>query len=208
MNDSRTPVALLPLFRSESQYRLVGELYTNPGREFTVGQLAYRTNASHTTISREVARLEAAGLLQSREEGRRRLVSAKEDTPVFRPLRDLLAMVYGVPAVVAEEFGHLQGRILIFGSWAARWAGRSGPTPNDVDVLVVGDADPTQAWSAAANASRRLGIEVNVVVRNEAEWASDPTGFAQQVKTSPVIDVTPDADARRLGRTSAIGEDD
>lgn len=209
MNDSsRGAIALLPLFRSKSQYRLVGELYTNPGGEYTVGQLAERTGASHATISREVTRLEAAGLLKSREEGRRRLVKANEDTPVFAPLRDLMSRVYGVPAVVAEEFGHLRGRVLIFGSWAARWAGRPGPTPNDVDVLVIGDAEPTQAWDAAASASRRLGMEVNVVVRNEAEWATDPTGFAEQVKTSPTIQVTPDnAEHGHLAQPSVTGQD-
>jgi DNA-binding transcriptional ArsR family regulator len=187
---SRAPVSLLPLFRSEAQYRLLGELYTNPSEEFTIGGLAERTGASHATMSREVARLETAGLVSTREEGRRRLVSAQRGTPVFGPLRDLLAKVYGVPALVADEFGHLGGRIVIFGSWAARWAGRPGPPPNDVDVLVVGDVDPADAWEAAANATRRLGMEVNVVVRGPSEWADDPTGFAEEVKQGPIIEVT------------------
>ena len=188
---SRVPVSLLPIFRSEAQYRLMGELYTNPGSDYTVGELAPLVGASHATISREVSRLAAAGLARTEAQGRRRLVAAARQTPVFAPLRDLLSKVYGVPAVVREEFDHpLADRVLVFGSWAARWAGEPGPTPNDVDVLVIGDIEPTDAWEAAARATRRLGIEVNVVVRTPAEWAADDSGFAEQVRTGPSIDLS------------------
>lgn len=193
---SRSPIALLPLFRSEAQYRLVGELFTAPASEFSVGDLAARVGASHATVSREVSRLEDAGLIRSRSEARRRLVTAVTDTPVFQPLRDLMARVYGVPAIVRDEFASLDARIFIFGSWAARWNGEPGRVPNDVDVLVVGEASPTDAWDAASRASARVGMDVNVVVRTEDEWDSDPTGFAAQVRASPVIDVTALSDGR------------
>lgn len=192
MNVNREPVSLLPLFRSEAQYRLVGELFTNPGMEATIGELAVAIGASHPAVSREVQRLETAGLLRTREEGRRRLVTAVTTSPVFRPLRDLMAIVYGVPHVVRQEFEGLDVQLEIFGSWAARWSGEPGPTPNDVDVLVVGDIEPTAAWDAAARASRRLGIEVNVVVRTPEEWQAENTGFAETVKQGPRLSLTTD----------------
>jgi DNA-binding transcriptional ArsR family regulator len=190
---ARAPVALLPLFRSEAQYRLIGELFTAPGREFSVGDLASRIAASHATVSREVSRLEEAGLLRSRSDARRRLVTAETETPVFIPLRDLMFRVYGVPAVIREEFASFTARVVIFGSWAARWDGQPGKVPNDVDVLVVGETAPTDAWEAASRATRRIGMEVNVVVRTEEEWSKDPTGFAAQIRSQPVIDVTSDS---------------
>jgi DNA-binding transcriptional ArsR family regulator len=200
----RAAVSLLPIFRSEAQYRLVGELFTNAGREYSIGELASVVGASHPTVSREVDRLVEAGLLASRNDGRKRLVSAREDIPVFAPLRDLLGKVYGVPAVIAEEFAHLDARVLIFGSYAARWLGTAGPTPRDVDVLLVGDVEPLEAWDAAARASARLGMEVNVVVRDEREWDQDATGFARSVKEQPMLDVRamgtsgPDGDSGRV----------
>jgi DNA-binding transcriptional ArsR family regulator len=197
---SRAAVSLLPIFRSEAQYRLLGELFTNAGREYSIGELAGLVDASQPTASREVDRLVEAGLLVARSDGRKRLVSAREDTPVFAPLRDLLGKTYGVPAVLAEEFGHLDARVMVFGSYAARWFGETGPTPRDIDVLVLGDLEPLDAWDAAARASSRLGMEVNVVVRAVDEWEQDTTGFARQVKRSPTIDLgiprrfAPDAD--------------
>lgn len=138
MNVNRGPVSLLPLFRSEAQYRLVAELFTNPGMEATIGELAAAVGASHPTVSREVQRLETAGLLRTSEEGRRRLVTAVTTPPVFRPLRDLMAIVYGVPHVIRQEFEGLDAQLEIFGSRAARWWGVPGHTPSDVDVLVSG----------------------------------------------------------------------
>lgn len=196
---SRGPVSLLPIFRSEAQYRLVGELFTHPGREATVGDLARDVGASHATVSREVSRLEEAGLVATSMEGRRRLVSARP-SPVFRPLRDLMAVVYGVPAVVREEFGDLDADVVIFGSWADRWFGEPGPVPNDVDVLVVGGVEPAVAWDAAARATRRLGIEVNVVVRRDVEWDDDDSRFAQAVKHGRRVVIAERADQMRPTR--------
>lgn len=189
----RSPVSLLPIFRSQAQYRLIGELFTNPGREFSIGELAELVGASHPTISREVERLTEAALLTTRDQGRRRLVAAREDSPVYAPLRDLVSRTYGVPAVIREEFADLQTQVAIFGSFAERWAGRPGPTPADVDVLVLGDVDPTDAWEAAARASERLGIEVSVTVRTTDEWDRDASGFAASVKGQPLISLTDDA---------------
>jgi DNA-binding transcriptional ArsR family regulator len=200
MNASaRAPVALLPIFRSQAQYRLMGELFTNPGCEVTIGELAKRIDASHATSSREVARLAESGLLSVRDEGRRRLVQANTSSTVFGPLRDLLGKVYGVPAVIAEEFAQEDDDIYIFGSFAARWLGHQGPVPNDVDVLVVGDLEPGSAWEAAARAGKRLGIEVNVVARTRAEWQQDSTGFASQIRTQPRIHVAGPGTAMRTG---------
>lgn len=190
---SRAPVSLLPFFRSEAQYRLVGELFTNPAAERTIGELATQVAASHATVSREVARLETAGLLRTREAGRQRLVSAIQESPVFRPLRDLMSIVYGVPAILREVFAGLDARVEIFGSWAARWHGDPGPTPQDVDVLVIGDIEPTVAWDAAARATQRAGIEINVVVRSQEEWEGDESGFAQTVKSGPRIPILPES---------------
>ena len=193
---SRSPVSLLPIFRSEAQFRLLGELFVGPASEYSIGELALRVGVSHATVSREVGRLEVAGLLETRERGRMRLVHPRRDTPVFEPLRELLAKSYGVPAVLLEEFGELDARVFIFGSWAARWAGEPGGFPNDVDVLVLGEADVAAAWEAASRASRRLEVEVNVVVRDPDQWAGDTTAFAADIADGPHLEVTGVEDAR------------
>lgn len=186
-------VGLLPIFRSETQFRLLGELFTRPGLEATVGEIAQWIEAPQPSVSREIARLEAAGLLRTRKEGNRRLVTAEDSSPVAADLRSMLAKLYGPVAEIRSAVRQLSGvqEARIFGSFARRWLGEPGPVPNDVDLLIVGDVGIDAVWSLAADLSRRLGIEINPVVRTPGEWEQDETGFAATVRTSPRIDVGP-----------------
>src|SRR5260370_36257557 len=100
-------------------------------------------------------------------------------------------MSFGRPVVVGEEFGSLGGvsQVIIYGSWAARYAGESGPAPRDVDVLLVGAPDRDAAYEAARRAEERLGREGNVTIRGVQDWHSASDGFTQQVRASPLLEV-------------------
>ncbi len=190
VNTSSAQPTILPLFRSEAQFRILGELFTNPGLELPISELADRVDVSRPTTSREVARLAEAGLVATRHEGNRTLVRAPTTSPILADLRSLLAKVYGPVAALREAFRDLPvEQVVIFGSWAARWTGEPGPPPNDVDVLVVGDAAYEEVWDAAARLSSALGIEVTPVLRTPDEWAADDSPFAAQVRTRPSVTV-------------------
>lgn len=130
-----------PLFRSDQQLTLLCFLFVlMPGGHMTMTQLAAATDTSASTVSREVARLETAGIVVVETIGRAKLVGANWASPIARPLhmmlsqmcgplRELVAL-YGVPGVVS---------LFVFGSWAERYVGIPGPYPNDVDVLIIGD---------------------------------------------------------------------
>jgi len=144
------------------------------------------------TAQREVDRAEAAGLVVSRREGRNRLVGANPDHPLFQPLRQVVVAAFGAPSVVAEEFAGVAGaeRVLLFGSWVARYLGQDGPPPADVDVLVLGqDVDRAGVDAAADRAEKRLGLPVQATVRTLRAWeeASDP--FLATVRGRPVVEV-------------------
>jgi DNA-binding transcriptional ArsR family regulator len=181
------------LFRSTAQFRLLGELFTVPGAEYTIGELVDRTGVPQATVSREVAALVTAGLLRRGKQGNRTLVSVNEDAVIAPELRSMLAKLYGPLATLRQALGQVEGieRAVVFGSFAQRWSGVPGPVPNDIDVLVIGDVDLDRLWTVAARLSRELGIEVNPVARTANEWADDSTGFAETVKTGTQLDVTP-----------------
>lgn len=188
-----------PLFRTDAQFCVLGELYTNPGLEVTVGVLAGRLGVPQATVSREVARLAAAGLVHTRREGNRTLVTAALEASIGPELQSMLGKLYGPPARIRAALAAVPGvqRAAIFGSWAERWQGTPGSVPGDIDVLVIGDVDHDAVWTVAAALTRELGIEVNPAIRTAAEWEHDPTGFAQQVKQGPQVDVTPGPPAER-----------
>lgn len=182
-----------PIFRSATQFRLLGELYVRPEAEATIGELAARIGSSASSVSREVDRLAEAGLVLSRPEGNRRVVSARMEAPIAEDLRRLLLKSYGPAPVIRRLLDAVNGvfEARIFGSWAARATGRPGPTPNDIDLLVVGDVDPLEVYEVARRATKQLGMEVTPVIRSPEEWARDQTEFARTVRTGPSVDVTP-----------------
>jgi predicted nucleotidyltransferase len=178
--------ALLPVFRSQHQAELLTWLLLHPGTEHSVTELAARLSVPLSTLHREIVRLDASGLVASRTQGRNRLVRAATDHPAADALARLLEITFGPRVVVAEEFD-LPGvrRAIIFGSWAARYAGQVGPPPRDVDVLVVGTADRAPLYDAADRAQARLGIEVNPVLRTPQQWDHPDDPLVLQIQASP-----------------------
>jgi predicted nucleotidyltransferase len=58
--------------------------------------------------------------------------------------RDLVTVVLGPAEVLSQELYGLKeiSGAAVFGSWAARLAGEPGPSPADIDLLVVGRPRP------------------------------------------------------------------
>ena len=138
------PSPLLPLLRSRVQGDLLALLYLHPNRDYSLTEAAALIGASVKTVHTEASRLIAAGFVRDSRRGNVRLLRAVTDTPVSRPLTDLLAVTYGPLPVLNDLLADVDGitHAFIYGSWAARYLGEPGPVPGDVDVLVVGTADP------------------------------------------------------------------
>jgi DNA-binding transcriptional ArsR family regulator len=184
---------LLPLLRSRVQGDLLALLYLRPDREYSLTEAAARIGASVKAVHQEASRLVDAGLLLDRRVGNVRLVRAAVDTPLTRPLTDLLAVTYGPLPVLTDALAVVPGveRAFIHGSWAARYQGEPGPVPDDVDVLVVGAADADDLDAVAQQAQRRLGRPVNIRRVRPANWqrpdAHDP--FLRSVREWPLIEL-------------------
>ena len=161
-------------------------LLLHPDEEYGVTDLATRLDVPVSTLHREIVRLDDAGLITSRSLGRNRMVRANMEHSAAPALTKLLEVTFGPKAVIAEEF-NIPGAemVLIFGSWAARYAGEIGPPPNDIDVLVVGKVSRADLYEAADRAYARLGIEVNPVIRSAKRWEEPDDALVVQIKASP-----------------------
>jgi DNA-binding transcriptional ArsR family regulator len=187
---------LLPIFRSRLQADILAALLLSPDAEYSLTELAERFKAPLSTVHGEVKRLTDAGLLRRRAVGRSALVRADPGNRATKPLADLLLVSWGPLQVVADEFSDLSGaeRVLIFGSWAARYLQHAGKPPHDLDVLVVGGSSREDVYDAADRAQQRLGMLVNPAIRSADAWrlASDP--LVRQIQSSPMVTVlTPDS---------------
>ncbi len=188
---STRPPYLVPIFRSETQLDILGATYLEPEREFTVPELVAHSSRPQPTVAREIERLADAGLLESELRSGRRVVRAATGSPIYAELQALLLKTIGPKAVIERVFGEVAGieRAFIYGSWAHRYAGEAGPVPQDIDVMVIGSDVLSAARKAGDKASAQLGRDVNVTVLSPEEWRTAKSGFVQQVKDRPKVDL-------------------
>jgi DNA-binding transcriptional ArsR family regulator len=187
----RSASALLPILRSRVQGDLLALLFLHPDTEYSLSEAAQTIGASVKAVHHEASRLVTAGLIHDRRRGNQRLIKAATHNLLARPLTDLLAVTHGPLPVLTDLLAELPGieQALIYGSWAARYHGQAGPIPADVDVLIIGSADPDDLDEAATDAQRRLGRPVNIRRIRPATW-NDPTPadpFLRSVRSRPLV---------------------
>jgi len=198
--------SLLPILRSRGQAEILCAVLANPNREWTLGELAKVSGQSLPTVQREVERAELAALVESRRLGRQRLVKAGP-SQIAIMLANLLLWSYGPKFVIAEEFAGIKGidRLFIFGSWAARYHGVDGYPPQDLDILVIGDANLSDVFRAAHAASNKLQLEVNPKLFSHTWWENKTgSGFRMEIDRRPIVEIeVGDAKQSARGTTGA-----
>jgi hypothetical protein len=198
--------SLLPILRSRGQAEILCAVLANPNREWTLGELAKVSGQSLPTVQREVERAELAALVESRRMGRQRLVKAGP-SQIAIMLANLLLWSYGPKFVIAEEFAGIKGidRLFIFGSWAARYHGVDGYPPQDLDILVIGDANLSDVFRAAHAASNKLQLEVNPKLFSHTWWENKTgSGFRMEIERRPIVEIeVGDAKQSARGTTGA-----
>lgn len=170
--------SLLPILRSQQQGEILATVLGAPDGEFSVADLGRLTGVAYPSVHREVERAERAGILESRRIGNVRLVRATTSSPYFEGLAAILVRAFGPPAVLGAALAQVDGieAAYLFGSWAARFTGQEGDRPvNDLDLLVLGEPDRNELFEAMAQASQKLGREVQVTIR-EPNWLAEGDG--------------------------------
>ena len=189
---------LLPLFRSEGQGRLLARVFLSADRPAPVAELARELDLDAGGLTREADRLERAGLVRSDRIGRQRLLRPNTESPYYSSLHQLLLTAFGPATVIGPALGAIPGveEAFVFGSWASRYRGESGPEPADVDVMVIGRPARAAVARATSDLSVRLGREINATIVAADRWRDAKEGFVREVKRGPLVAL----DLRLTGR--------
>jgi len=179
---------LAPFYRSDAQGAILARVLLQAAEE-SLSDVAATTGVPLTTVQREVARLDEAGVFITRKQGNTRLVRPNPEYPLLTPLRQIVAATHGPMQAVKDAFSGFEDAelVAIFGSWAARMEGESGPMPADIDVLIVGDVEQMDADLAAVGAGRIVGRDVNPVVIDSTMWGSSTNGFVAELQQRPLV---------------------
>lgn len=183
---------LLPLMRSRLQGDVLAWIFLHPEQAYSVADIARNVRASEVSVLREVNRLAEADLITEARQGRSRMIRPNPDNPATRPLTDLLAVTFGPVPILRKAFADIPGVDLafIYGSWAERHSGVPGPSPGDIDVLVVGTADEDLLSRIGNEAAEKLGRAVNVQRVRAKRWHEDVSnGFLSTVRSRPKVPI-------------------
>jgi DNA-binding transcriptional ArsR family regulator len=182
-----------PLFRSDGQARLLAEIFLSGADELNLQQLSQRAGLAYGSVHREVGRLLEAGLLAERRVGQARFVRPNSESPLTRPVRDLLLVSAGPVPLLATELREVAGVqvAFLYGSFAARMRGEPGDAPRDIDVMVVGIPDPMAIYDACQRVGEQVGRDVNPTIMNPEEL-EEHSGFLTQVRRSPTVPILGD----------------
>lgn len=93
----------LPIFRSNTQRRLLVELFFDQGERRTLSDLARALDVDPTTVMREIDRLSGSGLIIEERIGRARAVQIDPSSPYAGPLQQLLGIERRQPTPAQEE---------------------------------------------------------------------------------------------------------
>ena len=100
------------LFGSKLRVKVLGQLFAHPAERYFVRQLAAVVGEDSTNVSRELGRLEQAGLLVSITEGRQKYYRADRKSPLFRDIRALLSHLPSVQTAVRPDSSAVLSRRL------------------------------------------------------------------------------------------------
>lgn len=190
VNERTGSPTILPMLRSEGQARVMTAVFVSATEPRSIAEIARDAEVTTRVALLEVDRLVDAGLVAEQRRGRARLITPDTANPAVAPLAALLEVTFGPEPLIKEALRAVRGvqAAYIFGSWAERRTGAPGPSPRDIDVLVVGTTDEDELETAVRPLSRRLGRPVSITRIRPKRWAEEADrGLLATIRAKPTI---------------------
>jgi predicted nucleotidyltransferase len=191
-------VSIADALFTQTQRRVLSVLFGSAARSHYVSEIMAHAQIGRGSVQRELARLEASGLITSERIGNQKHYRANERSPVFEPLRELVLRTSGLADVLRAALAPLAQKTIaafVFGSIARAEDSAS----SDVDLLVVSDTLTfADLFGVLDGAARALGREVNPKVYSREEFVSlrgSKNSFVERVMEQPKIWIQGDEDA-------------
>jgi uncharacterized protein len=142
-----------------------------------------------SSLQRELQDLSAAGILKTHRQGRMAYYQANTESPVFPDLRGLLLKTAGLVDVLVQALKPVAAKVavaFVHGSIASG----SEQSDSDIDLIVVGQAAPSEIALPLRRARELLGRQINPTLYTPAEFgrkraANDP--FLKQLLDKPKL---------------------
>ena len=171
--------SLVSLLFPEYRRRVLSLLLLGPEEALHGREIARRTRLPAGTLTRELGKLAAVGLLKREKRGNQQVYSADTSAPIFHELASILRKTSGLVDVLVQALAPAAQDLrlaFVFGSVAQ---GRE-TAASDIDLMLIGTMGFRHAVELLHPAQAVLGREVNPLVLTADE-------FIAKAKTEPLL---------------------
>ncbi len=177
-----------------TQQKLLGLLYTHPEKSFYTNEILRLTGMGVATIKRELDSMVAAGILKTFKIGNQTHYQADQNCPIYSDLLAIVRKTFGMSDVIKAALMPLSKYIVwafIFGSIA----NEKETSASDIDLMIIGDLDFSEAVKALYTVQEVLGREINPKIYSVQEWKQlciKEDVFIQDILKRSVINIVGD----------------
>ncbi len=172
------------------QRRVLAVLFGNPRRSFYANEVIGLARSGTGAVQRELARLEASGLVTVTRVGKQKHYQANAGSPLFEELRALVLKTVGLADVLRAALAPVARSIrvaFVYGSIA-----RGDDTAaSDIDLMVISDrVTYPDLFAALEGASAQLGRKVAPTIYSSKELArrvKQDNAFVTRVLAQPKL---------------------
>ena len=175
---------------TKTQQRVLRVLFGQPERSFYATELIRNAGTGSGAAQRELARLEASGLIVARRIGHQRHYQANPASPLYSELRSIVLKTVGLAEPLRDGLKPLSAAIraaFVYGSVAKA----TDQSASDIDLMIISDSlTYGEVFGALERVTRTMSRKVNPTVYTAAEFskrARTENVFVTRVLKQPKI---------------------
>lgn len=156
------------LITSKTRIKLLLKFFLNPESRSYLRSLATEFSESTNAIRMELNRFEEAGMLESNNEGNRKIFKANNSHPLFGEIRNILLKYVGIDQVIDQVISKLGEvrEVYLAGDFAR------GRNSDIIDIVIIGEVDRGYLTKLIEKTEETLNKKVRHLVYNETEFQS------------------------------------
>ena len=161
-------LSAISILKSKTRSSILKTFFDDPEKEYYLRQLEEVTGYSVGNIRREMIKLEADGIFQSREVGKTKSYKLNKTYPLYNEIKNIVRKTIGIEYSLKKALKKDKGIdfVFIYGSYAES----REHSLSDIDIVAIGSTSPRQIKSALFEYQTALNREINSIVYSKDEF--------------------------------------
>ncbi len=153
-----------------TQQKVLGLLYGKPDESFFTNEIVRWAQVGKGSLTRELERLQSAGILNVRRQGNQIHYQANPDCPIYSELIGIVRKTFGVAEQIRLALAPLADQLIwafIYGSIAKG----TEKSASDIDLMLIGEAlQYGEVMERLIPLEEQMGRTINPTLYTASDW--------------------------------------